>query len=83
MCQDLIIDKVYGIVTDSNLWYFFECSMKEDKPVYKINSEEGTMINWGGNLDGVIEVLGQIIWLLKEAEKLVESKKQKKLKLAQ
>ena len=49
---------MYGIVTDSNLWYFFECSMKVDKPEYKIHSEEGTMINWGNNLEKrVIKVL--------------------------
>ncbi|CAI2187366.1 10095_t:CDS:2 [Funneliformis geosporum] len=45
--EDLIIDKTYGVVTDSTLWYFFECSMEEDKQEYKIHSEEGTIIDWG------------------------------------
>ncbi|RIB24295.1 hypothetical protein C2G38_2032003 [Gigaspora rosea] len=81
--NDLVIDKVYGIVTDSKCWYFFECSMNGDKPEYKIHSEHGTTINWGGNIEeGVTEVLGQVVWLLKDAERLIESAKQKKAKLA-
>ncbi|CAG8786545.1 10196_t:CDS:2, partial [Dentiscutata erythropus] len=77
--DDFVIDKAYGIVTDSKLWYFFECSMNGDKPEYRIHSEEGTSINWGSNFEeGVTEVLGQIVWLFKDAEKLIESAKQKK-----
>ena len=53
--------------------------MNGDKPEYKIHSEEG-----GGNFEeGVTKVLGQIVWLLKDAEKLIESVKQKKAKLVE
>ncbi|CAG8473710.1 718_t:CDS:2 [Racocetra fulgida] len=80
--DDIVIDKAYGIVTDSKLWYFFECYMNGDKPEYKIHSEEGTSINWGSNFEeGVTEVLGQIVWLFKDAEKLIESAKQKKYEI--
>ncbi|CAG8814846.1 6448_t:CDS:2, partial [Racocetra fulgida] len=54
--NDFVIDKAYGIVTDSKLWYFFECFMNDDKPEFKIHSEEGTSINWGSNFEeGVTE----------------------------
>ncbi|CAG8747768.1 15134_t:CDS:2, partial [Racocetra fulgida] len=67
--NDLVIDKVYGIVTDSKCWYFFECSMNGDKPEYKIHSEHGTTINWGGNIEeGFTEVLGQIRVTINEQE---------------
>ncbi|RIB21354.1 hypothetical protein C2G38_2140706 [Gigaspora rosea] len=40
--------------------------------------EEGSLIDWSGRLaameNGVRIILGQIIWLLKEAEKMIESK---------
>ncbi|KAF0555072.1 hypothetical protein F8M41_018113 [Gigaspora margarita] len=80
--NDLVIDKVYGIVTDSKFWYFFECFMNGNKPEYKIHSEHGTTINWGGNIEeGVTEILGQIVWLLKDVGLIIESAKQKKVKL--
>ncbi|RIB06897.1 hypothetical protein C2G38_2215952 [Gigaspora rosea] len=44
--------------------------------------EEGSLIDWSGRLvameDGVHIILGQIVWLLKEAEKLIEVKLSKK-----
>ncbi|CAG8839114.1 10229_t:CDS:2, partial [Gigaspora margarita] len=80
--EDSVIDKAYGIVTDSKSWFFFECSMDRDKPKYRIHSDEGTTINWSGNFEeGVTEVLRQIVWLVKDAEKLIELAKQKKAKL--
>ncbi|CAG8753635.1 29370_t:CDS:2, partial [Racocetra persica] len=67
--DDFVIDKAYGIVTAVNY----------DKPEYRIHSKEGTSINWGSNFEeGVTEVLGQIVWLFKDTEKLIESAKQKK-----
>ncbi|CAG8485485.1 10485_t:CDS:2 [Gigaspora rosea] len=65
--EDLFIDKAYGIITDSY-----------DKPKFSIHSKEGSLIDWSGRLaameNGVRIILGQIIWLLKEAEKMIESK---------
>ncbi|CAG8505899.1 4228_t:CDS:10 [Cetraspora pellucida] len=45
-----------------------------------VTDKEETSINWGSNFEKrVTKVLGQIVWLFKDAEKLIESAKQKKL----
>ncbi|KAF0459383.1 crinkler family protein [Gigaspora margarita] len=77
--EDLFIDKAYGIITDSSRWYFIECVVNEDdKPKFSIHSKDGTLIDWSEEIEplekGTRRVLGHIIWLLKEAEKLIESK---------
>ncbi|CAG8834718.1 42358_t:CDS:2 [Gigaspora margarita] len=75
--EDLFIDKAYGIVTDSCKWYFIECVVNEDdKPKFSIHSEQGSIIDWSEEIEslenGARRVLGHIVWLLKEAEKLVD-----------
>ena len=75
-----IINKAYGIVTDSCKWYFIECIVdEEDKPKFSIHSKQGTIIDWSEEIEslekGACRVLGHIVWLLKEAEKFIESKK--------
>ncbi|CAG8694655.1 16562_t:CDS:2 [Dentiscutata erythropus] len=86
--ENLFIDKAYGIVTDSRLWYFIECVVNEDdKPKFSIDSKQGVIIDWGEKTvpleNGVRVVLGHIVWLLKEAEKLIESKlSEKKRRIA-
>ncbi|PKY31877.1 hypothetical protein RhiirB3_449705 [Rhizophagus irregularis] len=65
--------KVFGIITDSEKWFFLECSLdnkrnpkfKLSKPVVIIYGDED-MENW------VKKVLGHIAWLLEEAQKLNE-----------
>ena len=53
--------------------------MDEDKPKFSIHSPGGTMIDWSEETvsleKGICIVLGHIVWLLKSAEKLMESKK--------
>ncbi|PKK62909.1 hypothetical protein RhiirC2_789674 [Rhizophagus irregularis] len=61
------LDKVWGIVTNAEKWYFMECtqdsegiiSFKLSKPLFVAYDSEGTK--------GMAEkVLGHILWLLKE-----------------
>ena len=68
------LDKVWGIVTDAEKWYFMECmqdsegiiSFKLSKPLFVAYDGEGTK--------GMAEkVLGHILWLLEEAQKPVKA----------
>ncbi|CAG8651614.1 3890_t:CDS:2 [Dentiscutata erythropus] len=75
--EDLFVDKAYGIVTDSFVWYFIECTVNEDdKLKVSIHSRFGSIIDWSKELEslesGARRILGHIVWLLKEAEKLIE-----------
>jgi hypothetical protein len=67
------LDKVWGIVTDAEKWYFMECSLDDEgKPSFKL-SEPVTVVYKDENLqDKVEKVLGHIVWLLEEAQKPVE-----------
>ena len=64
------LDKVWGIVTDAEKWYFMECmqdsegiiSFKLSKPLFVVYEDEVTK-------DKAEKVLGHIIWLLEEAQK--------------
>jgi hypothetical protein len=64
------LDKVWGIVTDAEKWYFMECTLDEDrKPTFKL-SEPITVVYKSDNMQIMAEkVLGHIIWLLEEAQK--------------
>ncbi|PKK71887.1 hypothetical protein RhiirC2_865326 [Rhizophagus irregularis] len=64
------VDRVFGIVTDASEWYFMECLLDhEGKPTFKL-SEQVTVVYKDENLqDKVVKVLGQIVWLLEEAQK--------------
>ena len=64
------MDKVWGIVTDAEKWYFMECSLdNEGKPSFKL-SEPVTVVYKDENLQAKVEkVLGHIAWLLEEVQK--------------
>jgi len=68
------MDKVWGIVTDAEKWYFMECSLdNEGKPSFKL-SEPVTVVYKDENLQAKVEkVLGHIVWLLEEAQKPVDA----------
>ena len=64
------LDKVWGIVTDAEKWYFMECTQdSEGKPSFKL-SEPVIVVYKDENLQTKVEkVLGHIVWLLDEAQK--------------
>ncbi|PKC03571.1 hypothetical protein RhiirA5_380064 [Rhizophagus irregularis] len=64
------LEKVWGIVTDAEKWYFMECKLdNEGKPSFKL-SEPVIVVYKDENLqDKVEKVLGHIVWLLEEAQK--------------
>jgi hypothetical protein len=70
------IDKVWGIVTDAEKWYFMECtldserkpSFKLSKPLFVVYEEDVKDMN-----DKAEKILGHIIWLLEEAQKPVKT----------
>ncbi|PKK58377.1 hypothetical protein RhiirC2_857808 [Rhizophagus irregularis] len=68
------IGRVFGIVTDASEWYFMECSLDDEgKPTFKL-SEPVTVVYKDENLQVKVEkVLGHIVWLLEEAQKLVKA----------
>src|SRR4051794_31933306 len=68
------LDKVWGIVTDAEKWYFMKCSLdKEGKLSFKL-SEPVTVMYKDENLQAKVKkVLEHIAWLLEEAQKLMET----------
>ncbi|EXX70886.1 hypothetical protein RirG_083340 [Rhizophagus irregularis DAOM 197198w] len=68
------LDKVWGIVTDAEKWYFMECMLDgEGKPSFKL-SEPVIVVYKDENLQAKVEkVLGHIVWLLEEAQKPMEA----------
>ncbi|CAG8465645.1 14585_t:CDS:2 [Cetraspora pellucida] len=67
------LDKVWGIVTDAEKWYFMECTLDKGRPSFKL-SEPITVVYKDKNMQMKVErVLSHIIWLLKEAQKPVEA----------
>jgi hypothetical protein len=68
------LDKVWGIVTDAEKWYFMECSLDDEgKPSFKL-SEPVTVVYKDENLqDKVEKILRHIVWLLEEAQKPVKA----------
>ena len=67
------MDKVWGIVTDAEKWYFMECTQGEEgKPLFKL-SKPVIVVYDDENLQAKVEkVLAHIVWLLDEAQKPVE-----------
>ncbi|KAF0556673.1 hypothetical protein F8M41_015031 [Gigaspora margarita] len=67
------LDKVWGIVTDAEKWYFMECTLDKGRPSFKL-SEPVIVVYKDENMQMKVErVLSHIIWLLKEAQKPVET----------
>ena len=67
------LDKVWGIVTDAEKWYFMECTLDDqDRPSFKL-SEPVVVVYNNENMKTMVEkVLSHIVWLLQEAQKPVE-----------
>ncbi|CAG8720656.1 6632_t:CDS:2, partial [Gigaspora rosea] len=69
------VDKVFGIVTDAEKWYFMTCTLDEKgKPSFGLSKPISVFYNNNGDMQiNVEKVLGHIVWLLKEAQKSVET----------
>ncbi|PKC65407.1 hypothetical protein RhiirA1_442305 [Rhizophagus irregularis] len=68
------MDKVLGIVTDAEKWYFMECTLDEErKPSFKLSEPVIVEYNDENMQIKVEKVLGHIVWLLEEAQKPVEA----------
>ena len=63
-------DKVYGIVTNGQAWYFIKFVMDGDKLKISIHSETPTILDYAEESKslekGARRILGQIVWLLKK-----------------
>ena len=68
--EEYDMDKVWGIVTDAEKWYFMECTLDKDgKPSFAI-SKPVIVVYDDENLQTKVEkVLEHIVWLLEEAQK--------------
>ncbi|PKK58373.1 hypothetical protein RhiirC2_334231 [Rhizophagus irregularis] len=68
------MDKVWGIVTDAEKWYFMECALDEErKPSFTL-SEPAVVVYNDENMENMVKkVLSHIIWLLEEAQKPMEA----------
>uniref|UniRef100_U9TX99 Crinkler effector protein N-terminal domain-containing protein n=1 Tax=Rhizophagus irregularis (strain DAOM 181602 / DAOM 197198 / MUCL 43194) TaxID=747089 RepID=U9TX99_RHIID len=65
--------KVFGIITDSEKWFFLECSLdNERKPKFKLSKPVVIIYGDEDMENRVKKVLGHIAWLLEEAQKLNE-----------
>ncbi|PKC00698.1 hypothetical protein RhiirA5_505039 [Rhizophagus irregularis] len=63
-------DKVWGIVTDAEKWYFMECTQDaEGKPSFKLSKPLFVAYEDAGMRDMAEKILGHIIWLLEESQK--------------
>ncbi|GBC17659.2 hypothetical protein GLOIN_2v1774909 [Rhizophagus irregularis DAOM 181602=DAOM 197198] len=63
-------DKVWGIVTDAEKWYFMECTQDaEGKPLFKLSKPLFVVYEYAGMKDMAEKILGHIIWLLEESQK--------------
>ena len=68
------LDKVWGIVTDAEKWYFMECTLEnERKPVFKLSKPLFVAYEDESMKDMAEKVLGHILWLLEEAQKPVKA----------
>jgi len=68
------VDKVWGIVTDAEKWYFMEYTLdSERKPSFKLSKPLFVMYENDGMKDMAEKVLGRIIWLLEGAQKPMEA----------
>src|SRR5436309_13822499 len=74
MNDEYDMDKVWGIVTDAEKWYFMECTLEnERKPVFKLSKPLFVAYEDEGMKDMAEKVLGHILWLLEEAQKPVKA----------
>uniref|UniRef100_U9ULS9 Crinkler effector protein N-terminal domain-containing protein n=1 Tax=Rhizophagus irregularis (strain DAOM 181602 / DAOM 197198 / MUCL 43194) TaxID=747089 RepID=U9ULS9_RHIID len=75
-CESALSNKkknVFGIITDSEKWFFLECSLdNERKPYFKLSKPMVIIYGDEDMEDRVKKVLGHIVWLLEEAQKLDE-----------
>ncbi|PKK63537.1 hypothetical protein RhiirC2_854946 [Rhizophagus irregularis] len=63
-------DKVWGIVTDAEKWYFMECTQdSEGKLSFKLSKPLFVAYEDAGMKERTEKVLGHIIWLLEESQK--------------
>ncbi|CAG8807688.1 24364_t:CDS:2, partial [Gigaspora rosea] len=69
------VDKVFGIVTDAEKWYYMTCTLDEKgKPSFGLSKPISVPYNNNGDMQISVEkVLGHVVWLLKEAQKPVEA----------
>src|SRR5262249_52427854 len=68
------MDKVWGIVTDAEKWYFMECTLENGrKPVFKLSKSLFVAYEDEGVKDMAEKVFDHILWLLEEAQKLVKA----------
>ena len=73
MDEEYVLDKVWGIVTDAEKWYFMECTQgKDGKPIFRLSKPLIVVYENEGMKDMTEKILGHIIWLLEEAQKPVE-----------
>ena len=64
------MDKVWGIVTDAEKWYFMECTLdNEGRPSFKLSEPVIVEYNDESMQTKVEKVLGHIVWLSEEAQK--------------
>ncbi|CAG8546491.1 15742_t:CDS:2 [Dentiscutata heterogama] len=68
------VDKVFGIVTDAEKWYFMSCTLDEKgKPSFGLSKPISVPYNNNGDMQiNVEKVLGHIAWLLKETQKPIK-----------
>ncbi|PKY49122.1 hypothetical protein RhiirA4_464958 [Rhizophagus irregularis] len=75
-CESALSSKkknVFGIITDSEKWFFLECSLdNERKPNFKLSKPMVIIYGDEDMEDRVKKVLGHIVWLLGEAQRLDE-----------
>ncbi|PKK59834.1 hypothetical protein RhiirC2_794242, partial [Rhizophagus irregularis] len=65
--------KVFGIITDSEKWFFLECSLDNERnPKFKLSKPLVVIYGDKDMENRVKKVLGHIAWLLEEAQKLDE-----------
>ncbi|RGB35644.1 hypothetical protein C1646_667554 [Rhizophagus diaphanus] len=77
-CESALSNKkknIFGIITDSEKWFFLECSSDNDrKPKFKLSKPMVIIYGDEDMEDRVKKVLGHIAWLLEETQRLDELK---------
>ena len=69
---EIFRDKVIGIITDAEKWYFLECFYDHEKPKFKLSDSMIVSYNTDKMESDVKTVLGRISWLLEEVQKPVD-----------
>ncbi|RHZ67048.1 hypothetical protein Glove_303g133 [Diversispora epigaea] len=70
MEEERFVNKVFGIVTDAEKWYFLKCSYDDqERPKFKLSNSIAVAYD-NQNMESMVErVLGHIVWLLEEVQK--------------